>query len=133
MTEANEGLEGREEGGTWPLRHGGVRGRTRVGISVVGGKAACGGFGGESIGLSDTKREMELALQHWALGDTSSCPSGGHLVFKSPVARTEKRLQLNWTATYCNWTSICSPLGCLGSAVAVAPDFGGPEDRAKTS
>ena len=42
-----------EEGG---LGHGGVRGRTRVGNSVAGGKAACGRFGGESIGLSDTKQ-----------------------------------------------------------------------------
>ena len=40
--------------------------------------------------------------------------------FKSPVARTAKRPQPNWTATDCNRTFGCSPWGCSPVAVAVA-------------
>jgi len=40
-------------------------------------------------------------------------------VFKSPVARTARRLQPNWTATDCNWTFSCSPV-----AVAIDTIFG---------
>jgi hypothetical protein len=47
------------------------------------------------------------------------------VVFESPVAWTAKRLQLNWTATNCNWTSGCSPSGLLPVMVAVAPNLMG--------